>query len=346
MNASKQYILIILLSATITFLFSLAFISKIGLAQLQFKQDLANMMAQSPFLVVAYSKINIQEAWDFVTSLNVDPSPVVVGIIDTGLDEPHPEFSGVITHAGKVGRVELGNTPAEARSDTFPGGHGTQVAGIIGANNLLGLGINIPSSSPQMNGVLSGIDGVDYTLEMRTLKTGSLYDFVRNVRSIHKSGGRIINFSQAWVKSAALTESQKEVVTGQLGPISFSKYNLAVPLVLDFYSDVLFIVSAGNENIDAVNVIPANAEKENVVTVAATNLDDTRQVNSNFGSNIDVAAPGLSIYAPRPGGIYDTDFGGTSGATAMITGVAAILKSIDPDSSPAKIKESIAALSK
>jgi len=49
-----------------------------------------------------------------------------------------------------------------------PVGHGTKVAGIIGANNILGaFGGTLPLDSPQINGIISGVSNIDYTLEIR-----------------------------------------------------------------------------------------------------------------------------------------------------------------------------------
>ncbi len=273
--------------------------------------DLANLRGQKSLFTKAYDIIKVQDAWEQIQNSDVLVSTTTIGIIDSGVDVQHPEFAGEFLNSILLGAVNFGNTPTSVRRDNHPGGHGTQVAGIIGANNLSGLGIVLPIDSPQMSGLLTGVPGLNYSLEMRRFGEGffisrlPLFDFLVKVRSIHKSGGRIINFSQSWVKSSALTDEQKEFVDGQVGSATFIKNSLAMQLIATAYSDVLFIVSAGNENIDASNETPANIERDNVITAAATDLEDGRAIfsnlgASNFGNDVDIAAPGKNIYAPKP----------------------------------------------
>ncbi len=333
----------------ITFSISLfVIVSNTGFAQLSFLQDLANLRNQNAFLTAAYDKISIQKAWDAISDSGPDLSPVVVGIIDTGIDAGHPEFAGELIDSVIVGKVNLGNTPPDAKSDSEPGGHGTQVAGIIGANNLLGLGVNVSSDSPQMNGVISGLGGIDYILEVRKLKIKSLFNVILSMRSIHKSGGQIINLSFSEVKSSALTEAQKETIEGQVGSATFATHSAILNFFMSLYSDTLFVVAAGNENIDAENATPANVERDNVITVAATDLNDSRASFSNFGSVVDIAASGENVYAPKPGNDYDRPieiggvitggFSGTSASAPMVTGVAGLIKAVKPELTPAEIK--------
>jgi len=120
--------------------------------------------------------------------------------------------------------------------------------------------------------------------------------------------------------------------------------------------DVLFVASAGNfefdflgfdvEGVDAELVVPANLGDNfnNVVTVGATDTtlsrEDSRASFSSFGSVVSVAAPGVAVYSPAPRGRgnfpigalnYDQFFSGTSAAAPMVTGVAAVLKTLEPE---------------
>ena len=110
------------------------------------------------------------------------------------------------------------------------------------------------------------------------------------------------------------------------------------------HGDVLFVTSAGNEDVDAQFALPANIDEANLISVGATDREDGRARfglgilgASNFGTSVDLAAPGIDVYAPRPGGTYDKNFSGTSAAAPFVTGVAAILKALDPEVAPQEL---------
>jgi subtilisin family serine protease len=86
---------------------------------------------------------------------------------------------------------------------------------------------------------------------------------------------------------------------------------------------VTLVSSAGNDNSDDAQY-PARYDK--VVSVAATNLWDIKAAFSNYGSAVDVSAPGVSIIAPYPGGYYAV-VSGTSFSAAIVSAEAALLRS-------------------
>jgi serine protease len=106
------------------------------------------------------------------------------------------------------------------------------------------------------------------------------------------------------------------------------------------------VVAAGNESANASNSSPANCA--GVVTVAATNRSGGRASYSNFGSLVDVAAPGgdrgaliLSTYNDglrNPGGDSYDFLAGTSMATPHVAGVAALLYSLKPNITPDQVE--------
>ncbi|WP_251145144.1 S8 family serine peptidase [Streptomyces sp. McG3] len=123
------------------------------------------------------------------------------------------------------------------------------------------------------------------------------------------------------------------------------------------------VVAAGNSNVDVANATPANCN--NVITVASNNREGGRAFYSNFGSKIDISAPGGetrrgtdapgSITTPANGVLSTVNAGkttptgaetyapmmGTSMAAPHIAGLAALLKSAKPGLTPAQIEETI-----
>ena len=125
-------------------------------------------------------------------------------------------------------------------------------------------------------------------------------------------------------------------------------------------SDKTFVIAAGNSNINTEDFIPANIQLDNTLVVSSTDLNDDRAGFSDFGASVNISAPGVEIYAPSIRGKgnfplfgadinnYVTDFSGTSASAPLVTGVAAILKALEPEyqkyspglvMTPAKIKE-------
>ncbi|MDP1889853.1 MAG: kelch repeat-containing protein, partial [Gemmatimonadaceae bacterium] len=216
---------------------------------------------------------------------------------------------------------------------------------IIGANN-----ISFPDPTkylpPQMNGILSGVHGLDYVLEIRKPTFFGLF-FNLNAFSVASQAEKllkervdIINISI----TSAIPAPKIVELTNKIYSRVFSKGQ-----------NTLFVVSAGQFDflgLDGVNaelVSPASLGNDfgNVITVGATDpLEDTRMSSSNFGSAVNIAAPGLPVYAPAPRGKgnfpdtgdYENSFGGTSASAPMVTGVAGLIKAIKPDLTSAQIK--------
>jgi subtilisin family serine protease len=108
---------------------------------------------------------------------------------------------------------------------------------------------------------------------------------------------------------------------------------------------VIFVTAAGNGdesgvgyNIDYLNIYPASANFENSITVAATDQSDLPTRFSNVGKRkVHLAAPGLSILSTLPGNRYD-ELSGTSMSAPLVSGLVALLKSIQPSLNGSEIK--------
>jgi subtilisin family serine protease len=195
-------------------------------------------------------------------------------------------------------------------------GHGTHVAGIIGA-----------VADPK-----SGVSGVAHNVSIMSVKYYSdanpgsvnLKNTVRAINYAVDHGARIINYSGG-------------------GPEFSEDEYLAIKKAES--KGILFVAAAGNEhqNTDLQEnyYYPSAYRLSNILSVAATDIHNNLLATSNWGKKrVDVAAPGENIYSTLPGGRYGY-MSGTSQATAFVSGLAALLLSQDSSLTPVQLKEII-----
>jgi subtilisin family serine protease len=256
-------------------------------------------------------------AWDVTQGSNA----VVVAVVDTGADVTHPDLDANIwTNPGEVANGL--DDDANGLVDDLKGwdfasgdanvndtnGHGTHVSGTIGAEGHNG----------------AGVTGVNWRVKVMPLRTGNST----------LSG---LAIEQAFRYACA---EGAQVVNGSFGSPSPD------PFVRDAIEDcpqTLFVFAAGNEstNNDAQPRYPCNYSLENIVCVAASDVDDSVAAFSNYGtSNVDLAAPGADILSTIPGGTF-AYFDGTSMASPHVAGAAALVLSHRPTHTPLELKNAL-----
>jgi subtilisin family serine protease len=261
--------------------------------------------------------IHAQQAWDITTGL----SNVVVAVIDTGIDYNHPDLATNIWSAPTPFTQAYaqynytcpagshGYSPAPGSPDACDpmdlDGHGTHVAGIIGAVGNNGLGVsgvnwNVQLMACNFTGALDAVDGAVACL-----------DFVKDMKD---QGVNIIATNNSWGGTELYSQALIDAIAAQQ------------------QDGILFIAAAGNsfQDNDLVPTDPASLFLANIISVAATTRNDDLVAFSNFGRySVDLGAPGVDILSTLPGGVYGLDTG-TSMSAPFVTGVAALLKAANP----------------
>lgn len=245
-------------------------------------------------------KINAPLAWDYTTG----DSSISVGVIDTGIDQNHPDIRENMWTTWN-GRLIYGWNFADNSSDSMDlDGHGSHVAGTIGAvgNNRI------------------GITGVCWQVRVAALKFG--LDVASAIAAIDFANYYKISILNAsWCGRA---------------------YSQALKDAIDQY-DGLFVASAGNDgtNNDVDPMYPASYDCKNIISVAAVDPYDTLARFSNYGlKTVDIAAPGTNILSLDLAGEY-SPLNGTSMAAPHVAGAAALLKSSMPNISTITLKRII-----
>lgn len=277
---------------------------------------------------------NLREPGVDIGALNIWPvttgsRDIVVAVIDTGIDLRHPdimdnlwvnqvEFEGV-PHVdddenGYVDDIHGYHFAANHGSPQDQRGHGTHVAGTIGAVGNNG----------------RGLVGVAWSVQLMALNMFPRYsnakvsDALRAMKYAIDQGAHIVNASFAATEDLP----EDEVVLLKEG----------IQMLDD--AGILVVAAAGNHssNNDLKPTWPANFEFDNVISVGSIDQRGNLSRFSNYGQNtVHVLAPGSEIQSLEPGGRLGYK-SGTSMSAPHVTGMAVLLLSEQPDLTPLHLK--------
>ncbi|WP_343748993.1 S8 family serine peptidase [Fluviicola sp.] len=253
------------------------------------------------------TNINAPAAWNYFSS----GSNVVIAIVDDAVERTHADLSpNLWVNPGEIpgngidddnnGYVDDINGYDVSDNDNNPNppgstfDHGTHVAGIASARSNNGTGVASIGFSCKLMCVKS------------TNSAGSITNGYDGIVYAASSGANIINMSWGGPGSSITAQNIINYAVGK---------------------GCILIAAAGNDNVSS-QFYPA--AYNNVVSVAATTSTNAKASFSNYGSWIDVSAPGNNIYSTTVGNSYGNK-SGTSMASPMVAGLAGLMKSLNPN---------------
>lgn len=257
-------------------------------------------------------KIKAPEAWDRTTG----SASNIVAILDTGLNYNHEDMAGKVdlTHAR-----DLYNGKNDPMDDN---GHGTAVAGVIGA----------------ISNNAKGIAGVDWGVTILPIKVLNS-DGVGDPATISSGLAYLAALKSSGVNIVAVNLSLGQYNEGSNMYVEENPANLRDRCQEVYNQGIVIVAAAGNGSVDW-NTYPAYYPT--VLAVAATDLTDKRSVwsgldeqtfrtqASNYGTWVDISAPGTGIFSTNKDGSYSNGWNGTSLASPFVAGAVSLLKAAEP----------------
>lgn len=257
-----------------------------------------------------FDKIKTSDTWDLFS--RVDSKKTRVAVLDTGVVTTHTDLQK------NLNKGLCADTSSGTKTTTLKGdddGHGTHVTGIIGAtaNNKIGVA-----------GVASGSDNslVEVFAVDVFKKDGYAYTdgIVRGIEYAKKNGAKVINLSLGyeWPYPKDLEDIYFEDAVDNAAACG-----------------ITVVCAAGNYS-ESGTVFPSDFDS--TVSVIAVDETDKKTSASGYGSAKNIAAPGEKIYSTWTNPRYLSE-SGTSMASPIVAGTAAMLYSIDPEITVDEVKE-------
>jgi len=231
------------------------------------------------------------------SEVNLDGSGVRVAVIDTGVDDEHPDLAGIVIGGADFSGI---GTP-DGTQPVGPGGfHGTMVSSLIAGQGRISGGVI---------GVAPGVELLAVSVGLGVAGADTDAQVAQAIIWSVDNGASVINLS--------LSRNSER------WPASWDEAFLYA-----FESDVVIVAASGNREAQSYATAPATIP--GVLSVTA--VDRAGNVNSSAGAGgigVAVAAPGIDMLGSFPGGEIET-WDGSSAAAPIVTGLVALMRQADP----------------
>ncbi|MCE3279438.1 MAG: Subtilisin-like serine protease [Bacteroidetes bacterium] len=267
----------------------------------------------------AVNKIQAPAAWGVNTTTARGDTNIVIGITDTGTELNHNDLKNNTKH-NYADPVNGSDDDLDGFTDNFTGwdlGDDDNNPSWTGSQH----GVHVSGIAAASTDNATGIAGIGFKCKFMPVKiadnSGALVAAYEGIQYAASHGCQIINCS--WGGSGG----------GQFGQdiVTYATIN----------QNALIIAGSGNDGLNQ-DFYPASFQY--VISVAATDDNDIAAGFTNFGYNIDVSAPGDGIYSTYPVNTYSFQ-SGTSMASPVAAGAAAIIKAFNPTYTALQVGEKL-----
>jgi subtilisin family serine protease len=236
------------------------------------------------------NRIDAYQAWDLIWGSETEGA--IIGIVDTGVYWTHPDINPNMWEGIGEDMSNYDGNPTEP----YPI-HGTHVAGC--------------ASEATDNGI--GGAGIGWSARIMAIKGAD-------------NGGNLLYVYQGITWAG---DHGADIINCSWGSVGYSSYEQSIINEVYNNHDVLVVAAAGNDDYWTPPYTHYPSAYNHVLAVAATNASDDKASFSNYGSWVDVCAPGESIYSTWGSNSYEY-LSGTSMSSPIVAGVAALVRAADP----------------